>query len=125
MPVSPPRPCRRVGCKALIKVGAYCVEHKKAEHKRIDRDRASSTQRGYGHHWRTRVRVFALANEPLCRHCAERDVIRLATDVDHIDGNSRNNAAENLRPLCHSCHSARTARDQGFGRKGKPSRDDA
>jgi hypothetical protein len=41
--------------------------------------------------------------------CPER-----ATDVDHIDGNSRNNSPSNLRALCHKCHSRRTAREQSF-----------
>ena len=43
-------------------------------------------------------------------------VIVPAKDVDHIDGNTNNNDASNLRPLCRVCHSTRTARDQSFGR---------
>lgn len=51
-------------------------------------------------------------------YMAEPRRITPATDVDHIDGNPRNNAPANLRPLCHSCHSRRTATDQSFGRGG-------
>ncbi|WP_291295831.1 HNH endonuclease signature motif containing protein [Elioraea sp.] len=49
--------------------------------------------------------------------CCEAGRVAPARDVDHIDGDARNNARSNLRPLCHSCHSARTARDQSFGRR--------
>ncbi len=41
----------------------------------------------------------------------------VATEVDHIDGDSRNNEPANLRCLCHRCHSRRTAKDQAFGRR--------
>ncbi|MEW6383526.1 MAG: HNH endonuclease [Pseudomonadota bacterium] len=36
--------------------------------------------------------------------------------VDHIDGDPNNNATTNLQTLCVSCHSRKTAReDGGFG----------
>ncbi|HHA2936777.1 HNH endonuclease signature motif containing protein [Stenotrophomonas maltophilia] len=36
--------------------------------------------------------------------------------VDHADGDPNNNAPENLRTMCISCHSRKTAReDGGFG----------
>jgi 5-methylcytosine-specific restriction protein A len=55
---------------------------------------------------------MVLASHPLCAVCDEP-----ATDVDHIDGNARNNDVHNLQSLCHSCHSRKTARqDGGFGR---------
>ena len=118
MPTRPPRPCRASGCPALVRgVSSYCDAHRKAEHRRVDAGRAGRDQRGYDWAWRTRVRPAALAREPLCRSCAEQGRIRAATEVDHIDGDSRNNAAENLRGLCKPCHSRRTATDQAFGRK--------
>jgi len=33
--------------------------------------------------------------------------------VDHRDGDPGNNEMTNLQPLCHSCHSIKTARDHG------------
>lgn len=60
-----------------------------------------------------RLRASVLADEPLCRMCQARNVIEPATDVDHSDGNPGNNATDNLVPLCHSCHSIKTARDHG------------
>lgn len=63
------------------------------------------------------TRPAALAREPLCRMCKEHGLVTAATEVDHIDGNSRNNDPDNLRSLCKPCHSGRTARDQGFARR--------
>lgn len=81
--------------------------------RRLDARRGSSASRGYDHRWR-KIRLAVLADEPLCRMCRERGRITEAKEVDHIDGNSRNNERDNLRPLCKPCHSGRTARDQGF-----------
>lgn len=60
-----------------------------------------------------RLRTSVLAGEPLCRDCASRSIVTEATDVDHRDGNPGNNDPDNLQPLCHSCHSIKTARDHG------------
>jgi hypothetical protein len=54
-----------------------------------------------------------LASAPLCRHCTEEGRTVAATDVDHADGNPGNNSPENHQPLCHECHSRKTARDHG------------
>ncbi|MDD2729735.1 HNH endonuclease [Malikia sp.] len=53
-----------------------------------------------------------LSREPLCRHCAARGLVVPATDVDHMNG-ADDNRLESLQPLCHECHSRKTARDQG------------
>lgn len=81
----------------------------------LDRTRGNSSARGYDWQWR-KVRAAVLAEEPLCRFCAGQGVVTAAEVVDHIDGNSRNNARSNLRPLCKRHHDQRTARDQGFNR---------
>lgn len=60
-----------------------------------------------------KLRASVLADEPLCRDCSARGVVEPATDVDHHDGNPGNNDRDNLVPLCHSCHSRKTARDHG------------
>ncbi|MCS6490770.1 HNH endonuclease [Burkholderia thailandensis] len=60
-----------------------------------------------------RLRSLVLAEEPLCRECSKRGQIVPATDVDHHDGNPGNNELENLVPLCHACHSRKTAADHG------------
>ncbi|MFO7537596.1 MAG: HNH endonuclease signature motif containing protein [Chloroflexota bacterium] len=67
-----------------------------------------------------------LRRHPLCAdpdgvHAARGAVVR-ATDVDHItplaDGGTNN--TNNLQPLCHSCHSRKTAvESSGWGGRGR------
>lgn len=60
-----------------------------------------------------RLRAAVLADEPLCRHCASTGAVVPATDVDHLSGDPSDNSRENLQPLCHACHSRKTATDHG------------
>lgn len=108
MPSRPPRPCTHSGCPALVTDGARCAAHRRA----VEQRRGSAHARGYDRGWR-RVRLRVLTDEPLCRMCKAEGRVRPANEVDHIDGDSRHNARANLRPLCKSCHSRRTMRDQG------------
>ena len=62
--------------------------------------------------WR-RMRASVLNGEPLCRHCAARGLLTEATDVDHKSGDPSDNSSENLQPLCHECHSRKTAMENG------------
>lgn len=118
MPFAPPRACR---CGVIVPAGKRCprchppeVEReRKAKH---DATRASAAERGYDAAWR-RVRRDFLAAHPMC--CAA-GCNAPATDVDHIlsiqERPDLRLSWSNLRPFCHSHHSQRTARDQGFAR---------
>ena len=83
----------------------------------IDRQRPTSTERGYDSAWRA-VRKQFLAKHPTC--CAP-GCNKPATDADHIvsikDRPDLRLSWSNLRPYCHPHHSERTARDQGFARR--------
>ena len=72
--------------------------------------RQRHTWANYGSGW-NRIRRWVLANTPLCP-CG-----RPATDVDHITPlrNGGTHDVRNLQALCHSCHSRKTARENGFG----------
>lgn len=59
-----------------------------------------------------KLRKSVLAGEPLCRHCTAQGRTVPATDVDHMNG-AADNRLDSLQPLCHSCHSRKTAREQG------------
>lgn len=85
------------------------------------RKRSSAAARGYDADWR-RLREAHLSVFPLCAVCRETETIEPATDVDHIQPTSiaphRRLDPSNLVSLCHSCHSRKTAmEDGGFRRK--------
>ena len=60
-----------------------------------------------------KLRAQVLEGEPLCRHCAARGLTVPATDVDHISGDPSDDSPGAHQPLCHSCHSTKTAADHG------------
>ena len=65
-----------------------------------------------------RMRAMVLAESPLCVAAGCRAV---STDVDHIDGDIEHNDRANLQALCHSCHSAKTVReDRATNPSAKP-----
>ena len=59
------------------------------------------------------LRARILSAHPLCHLCLKADVLRPATEVDHIDGDYRNNDAANLQALCHDHHAVKTHRERG------------
>lgn len=72
-----------------------------------DSSRPSAHARGYGTGW-ARIRRTILREEPLCRVCGYP-----ADEVDHIipKANGGSERRENLQPLCKSCHSKKTRRE--------------
>src|SRR5690242_8788954 len=78
---------------------------------RHQRPRANSHQRGYTKRWR-RLRLMVLARQPICATpgCGQE-----ATDVDHKISKAKggDDSFENLEALCHSCHSKKTAQQDG------------
>ncbi len=90
--------------------------------------RPSPSQRGYNHAWQRLRDRIVVERGCKCETCRRPVVLRKSeagphevANVDHMDGDPCNNGQNNLRVLCHSCHSRRTAIDQGFHRD-KPTR---
>lgn len=109
MPRRPNRPCNHPGCGKLTRVG-HCDAHAN----NYDQARGTPAQRGYGKAWR-KLRQIILNRDPVCRSCSRA----ASTDVDHIRPRSKGGKDDpaNLQGLCHSCHSRKTAsEDGGFGR---------
>jgi 5-methylcytosine-specific restriction protein A len=79
--------------------------------------RPSANDRGYGSRWRRyRKQFLSQPQNALCRDCVRVGLLRPATDVDHIQPvTSRNDPRfwdpTNHQPLCHACHSRKTARE--------------
>ncbi len=114
--------CSWPGCVQLVFLpGRYCDKHKELREKQIserkksrDKWRGSAASRGYDYQW-GKFRKSYLRNHPVCAHCG-----RLATEVDHIipfkGDKARIFDENNLQPLCHECHSKKTASENGgFG----------
>lgn len=121
MPYSAPHPCSHPGCPAVVRSGRFCLEHAKQEQGAYDQERGSAAQRGYGARWR-KLRAMKLGADPICSdpyHQHPGQVVA-ATEVDHILPKARGgtDAWENLQSLCGSCHSHKTAtQDGGWGRE--------
>lgn len=120
MPWKSKRACRGCG-RASVK--QFCERCRGAGRGR--EERGSAAKRGYDARWR-RYRAAFLGAHPLCVDPVNRHpgALRAATDVDHIDAvdgpdDPRFWDERNHQALCHECHSAKTARqDGGFGRPG-------
>jgi 5-methylcytosine-specific restriction protein A len=120
MPSAPARPCRTCG-KAGIWPAGYCATHARAYQQRVERARPTSSQRGYDKRWRP-LRDLFLSRNPLCVICRRQDRLTAATHVDHIIPHRMNDDLRldwnNLQALCASCHSRKTAtEDGGFGHR--------
>ena len=75
--------------------------------------RENSDRRGYTRRWNRASKRF-LAGK-FCVHCEAAGRVRLATETDHIVPHNGNLVLfwdpENWQPLCKSCHSVKTARE--------------
>ncbi len=125
MPKRPGKPCSKPGCPNKALPGkSRCEQHQttqqsKEVQREYDKQRATSSQRGYGANWQ-KLRRMVLNNEPLCRRCKEKEnKLTSAKEVHHIDNDSSNNALDNLMPLCSRCHSTITNKE----RAEKPARE--
>lgn len=122
--------CSAPGCHRVV-VRGKCELHaakaqareqaRKAQH---DATRPSSTQRGYDPAWSAVRRQYLAAHPDCVGYGAQAGRCHAkAAEVDHI--RSVREAPElrlnwgNLRGLCRRCHSARTAKEQAFGRGGQ------
>jgi 5-methylcytosine-specific restriction enzyme A len=89
-------------------------QQRKREH---DRARPNANARGYDADWR-KLRAAFIKQNPMCQRvgCTAPSI-----DADHIesiaDRPDLRLTCSNLRALCRSHHSSRTAREQGFARR--------
>ena len=98
-----------------------------AERKRYDLRRGPDRQWYGNKRWRKlREWFLSQADNTLCVDCLAQGIVEPATDVDHIQGRREYPElaydTDNLRGLCHSHHSRRTAREAWHGSKAKVNR---
>jgi 5-methylcytosine-specific restriction protein A len=86
-------------------------------------NKITSTKRTkiYGHKWR-QLREWVLRRQPLCKECEKHGKVEPATEVDHHVPHRGDMKLfwdrTNLVGMCASCHSKKTAReDGGFGNR--------
>lgn len=125
MPLAAPTPCNKPGCGKL-----NCVEHrdamKRERQQRVDAQRGSSAQRGYGSRWQ-KARATYLRQHPLCQcdECGDGALrVKAAVVVDHKVPHRGDQAlfwdTSNWQSLAKVCHDKKTAtQDGGFGNKGR------
>ena len=64
-----------------------------------------------------RVRYSMIVDHPYCSLCGLTVTDGIKLEIDHIDNDATNNAASNLRVLCHRCNVGKS----GLRRWGLPS----
>ena len=120
MSVKPLKPCGYPGCPALVKDGAYCDQHKR----QYDRQRGTANRRGYTYQWQQYI-IRYKRKHPLCCKCEAQGIVKPTYAVDHIIPVSGPDdplfwVDSNHQPLCLSCHSVKTAKENGgFGNTRK------
>lgn len=109
--------CLEPGCPALVPSGR-CAKHQKAVAVHYDRYKRGN----YGRPWRRRRMAFIqsdIERNVWCAECLRRGEKVVAEEVDHIVPHRGDQALRddpnNLQSLCKPCHSAKTAREVGFG----------
>jgi len=125
MPSAPLKQCRKPGCKNVSK-NSYCDEHSrqrkavaKTKQRDYDKIRGTRTERGYDNRWLKESLYFR--KDKVCIHCDKKGVAKMSQCTDHIIPVSGPKDplfwnTDNWQPLCHECHSIKTAKEDGaFG----------
>ena len=123
MPNAPLKPCKVASCPEFRAPDSmYCAAHTPQFAQQEQDRRGTAAQRGYGSRW-AKLRAWFLSLHPIC---AILGCGHAATDVDHKipvsgPGDPLFWLLSNLQALCHRCHSAKTASENGgFGNERKP-----
>ena len=112
MPKRPPKTCAYPGCYKPTH-RRFCETHEREHNRAFDQGRPTPGKRGYDYAWQKLAKRKKRAN-PVCE---VEGCNKPTEEVDHIDGNQWNRAWSNLRSLCKTHHSAKTARENSFNRR--------
>jgi 5-methylcytosine-specific restriction protein A len=113
------RICRKPGCTALVKSG-YCPAHahvieeqKRESFEKLDAKKTPEQKKFYSSSRWTECSRQHRVNEPLCRRCKAKGIVK-AGDLTHHNPPREELIAKGLSPfddryletLCHDCHQA-------------------
>lgn len=113
------RPCLTPRCPNLVRAGR-CDQHAKVQQQASDARRGTASERGYNWRWH-KARTAYLKSHPVCVHCLQEGLTKVATVVDHIIPHKGDQAlfwdVNNWMALCAMHHGRKTVlHDGGFGR---------
>lgn len=101
--------CSQFGCKERVIKAGRCEQHQRKQRELGDRP---SYHELYKSSVWVALRKSILDTQPLCVKCAKEGRTTLATVVDHMIPHRGNINlfldANNLKPLCASCHGVKT-----------------
>lgn len=86
------------------------------------RCRGCRHERSYGvrhpfHTHKKYSRPYLIHRKSSCEDCGFVPKVLCQLEVDHIDGNHKNNSIENLKTLCANCHRYKTWINRDHGRR--------
>lgn len=119
-----PRPCRHIGCRALVRGrDGFCDAHRK-ESFRVQKQAVTIDYKERNRFYQRKawkdLRAWRLSVEPLCRSCAKLGRVVEATVVDHVipfdlPTDPLALDPDNTQSLCSPCHSSKTRYDSPRG----------
>lgn len=78
----------------------------------------TTTQRGYGWQWQSKIRPRIIARDKgLCQPCYRQGIITRFDDVDHITSKEKGGTDDdsNLECICRNCHKLKTQQEKQKG----------
>lgn len=94
-------------CKrCLIRVVAFKKNNKNGTSRYLDM--CVTCRYELNPHWKRSADSYRKYKKEFCSHCGFVPIHRCQLDVDHIDGNKKNNEISNLQTLCANCHRLKT-----------------
>jgi len=91
-----------------------CVRCRKGpdKHEKMVKDNYNKHKKKYIQNNHIRRRPYIIHKKSVCERCKFIPEHKSQLDVDHIDGNHKNNNIDNLQTLCANCHRLKTAQTE-------------
>ena len=110
------KPCRHLGCGALVRDGSgYCQQHQ--AHRWRNKSHGSSGVRKTGRQGVADRERIRMRDAGLCQSCLRKGVIKLGDEVDHIKplAHGGDDSDSNKELLCKACHKEKSKNEAAMG----------